>query len=275
MLYRIGAYLLDTEAYEVSRDGSLVPTEPQVFNLLVLLIENRHRAVGKDEIFEQVWKGRIVSDAALSSRIKGARRTLGDSGSTQTHIRTIHGRGFRFVGDVEVVDLPAMVGAPTGGNDQADTARPDPPLARANPVPAGAQIGQRAGAGLATKLPPSTRPMAIALACVAVVGASYLVSHVLNPPAGPGRGYSSVASPAHSVSIAQPSASTFRDCDVCPDMVELPLGEFMMGSPENERRRQQSEGPPRRVVIAKRFALGRLEVTVDQFEVFVAETGIP
>ena len=107
MPYRIGAYLIDPAAYEIRREDALVPVEPQVFELLVFLIENRQRAVTKDEIIERVWKGRIVSDANLSSRIKAARQALGDDGSAQRLIRTVHGRGFRFVGDV-VEAAPAV-----------------------------------------------------------------------------------------------------------------------------------------------------------------------
>ena len=110
MIYLIGAIAIDTEAYEVRRDGSPVAVEPQVFDLLVLLVENRDRIVTRDEIIEQVWKGRIVSDAAISSRIKAARRAIGDDGKAQGLIRTIHRRGLRFVGDVVVegVRLPAL-----------------------------------------------------------------------------------------------------------------------------------------------------------------------
>ena len=74
-----------------------VPVEPQVFALLALLVENRERLVSRDEIIEKVWDGRIVSDAAVSSRIKSARQALGDDGKAQRYIRTIHGQGLRFV----------------------------------------------------------------------------------------------------------------------------------------------------------------------------------
>ena len=80
--------------------GEPVPVEPQVLELLILLIENRDRVLNKDEIFQQIWKNRIVSDTTLSSRIKTARQAIGDSGAAQKYIRTIHGRGFRFVGEV-------------------------------------------------------------------------------------------------------------------------------------------------------------------------------
>jgi adenylate cyclase len=120
MSYQIGPYLIDPEAYEIRREGKRVPIEPQVFDLLLILIENRVRAVSKDEIIKRIWNGRIVSDAALSSRIKAARRVLGDSGSVQGLIRTIHGRGFRFVGDVVAVPRPAAAAA--GGPQDARVA---------------------------------------------------------------------------------------------------------------------------------------------------------
>ena len=80
MIYLFGTFAIDTEAYEVRRDGSPVAVEPQVFDLLVLLVENHDRIVTRDEIIERVWKGRIVSDTAISSRIKAARRAIGDDG---------------------------------------------------------------------------------------------------------------------------------------------------------------------------------------------------
>jgi TolB-like protein/tetratricopeptide (TPR) repeat protein len=101
MIFRINDCLIDTSAYEVRRNGNPVPVQPQVFDLLILLLENRDRLVTKDEIIERVWHGRVVSDAALDSRIKSARQAIGDSGASQKLIRTIRGRGFRFVGEVD------------------------------------------------------------------------------------------------------------------------------------------------------------------------------
>jgi formylglycine-generating enzyme required for sulfatase activity len=69
------------------------------------------------------------------------------------------------------------------------------------------------------------------------------------------------------------SVASFRDCDLCPEMVALSAGDFMMGSPDSEAGREGQEGPPRRVVLTKPFAIGRFEITIDQFAAFVAETG--
>ena len=100
MIYRFGAFELDTDRFELREGGEARPLEPQVFALLALLVQNRERLVSKDELLEKIWHGRIVSEAAVSSRVKSARRALGDDGRAQRFIKTIHGQGLRFVGDV-------------------------------------------------------------------------------------------------------------------------------------------------------------------------------
>jgi TolB-like protein len=91
---------VDLDRHELRRSGEVVHVEPQVFDLLVHLVRNRDRVVSKDELFETIWQGRFVSEAALSSRINAARKAVGDDGNRQALIRTIHKRGFRFVGKV-------------------------------------------------------------------------------------------------------------------------------------------------------------------------------
>jgi DNA-binding winged helix-turn-helix (wHTH) protein len=100
LIYRFGDAVLDTERRELLRKGFVCPVEPQVFDLLEYLLRNRHRVVSRDDIFNAVWQGRIVSDAALSTRINAARRAIGDNGEAQRLIRTLRGRGLRFVGAV-------------------------------------------------------------------------------------------------------------------------------------------------------------------------------
>lgn len=113
MIYAFEDCTLDTELYELRRDGARAAVEPQVFDLLCLLIENRARVLGRDEIFSCIWKDRFVSDSALSSRVKDARKAIGDDGAAQRLIRTVHGRGFRFVGAVrEVLAAAPAVSAP-------------------------------------------------------------------------------------------------------------------------------------------------------------------
>src|SRR5260370_7942399 len=99
MIVRFGDCELDIEGRELRRSRSPVHVEPQVFDLLAYLIAHRERPVGKDEIVKEVWRGRIVSDATLSSRINAVRQAVGDTGKTQTYIRTFPRRGFPFVGD--------------------------------------------------------------------------------------------------------------------------------------------------------------------------------
>jgi len=100
MRYRVEEHVLDLRKFELRKGDRLVPVEPQVLSLLFLLVENRDRLVSKDELVATIWGGRAISDAAISSRIKSARQLLGDDGEAQRLIRTIHGKGFRFVGDV-------------------------------------------------------------------------------------------------------------------------------------------------------------------------------
>lgn len=104
MRYHFNEYILDTDTLELSNNGVLVHSEPQVIQLLALFVENNNRLVTKDEINKAVWNGRIVSEAALSSRIKSLRQLLGDTGKKQQYLRTVHKRGFRFVADVLPVD---------------------------------------------------------------------------------------------------------------------------------------------------------------------------
>jgi DNA-binding winged helix-turn-helix (wHTH) protein len=101
MRYTFNDFTVDTNQYELNHAGEAVHLEPQVLELLVLLIEQRDGVVSKETINDQVWNGRVVSDSALSSRIKALRQALGDDGRSQHTIRTIHKKGFRFVADVK------------------------------------------------------------------------------------------------------------------------------------------------------------------------------
>ncbi|MBE0616007.1 MAG: winged helix-turn-helix domain-containing protein [Burkholderiales bacterium] len=106
--------MLDTSRFELRRRGIALQAEPQVMELLALLVENSGRMLSKEEINEKIWRGRIVSDAALSSRIKSLRQILGDDGKTQQFVRTVHKKGFRFVAAVEPLDDTAAASVPTG-----------------------------------------------------------------------------------------------------------------------------------------------------------------
>lgn len=111
MRYRVGEHVLDSRKFELREGHRVVPAEPQVLSLLLLLIDNRDRLVSKDELVATIWGGRAVSDSAISSRIKSARKLLGDDGDAQRLIRTIHGKGFRFIGQVAAEECSSTVGA--------------------------------------------------------------------------------------------------------------------------------------------------------------------
>jgi TolB-like protein len=109
MRFLFGECALDPATRELKRAGRVVHVEPQVFDVLVHLINRRDNVVSKDELVAVVWGGRIVSDSTLSSRITAARQAIGDSGEQQALIRTIARRGVRFIGDVrEAPDKPSI-----------------------------------------------------------------------------------------------------------------------------------------------------------------------
>ncbi len=96
MLYQFDNFSLDTDRRELHGADGAVHVEPQVFDLLLHFAQNSNRVIGKDELVETIWKGRIVSDATLNSRVNSARRAIGDTGEKQAFIRTIQRRGFLF-----------------------------------------------------------------------------------------------------------------------------------------------------------------------------------
>jgi TolB-like protein/Flp pilus assembly protein TadD len=106
LLYSFETFLFDTGTRELRRDQELLSVEPRVFDLLSYLITNRERVVSKDDLIADVWKGRIVSDAALTTCLNAARTAIGDSGEDQRLIKTLPRKGFRFVGAVAKGDRP-------------------------------------------------------------------------------------------------------------------------------------------------------------------------
>ena len=81
--YFFEEYALDTDRRELHRAADVVSITPQVFDLLDYLIRNRERVVSKDDLINAVWNGRVVSDAALTTRLNAARTAIGDSGEEQ------------------------------------------------------------------------------------------------------------------------------------------------------------------------------------------------
>jgi DNA-binding winged helix-turn-helix (wHTH) protein/predicted ATPase len=134
MIYRFGDCELDDRRYELRRGGVPCHLEPQVFEVLAYLVRNRDRVVPRAELLDEIWGSRFVSDSALASRVKAARRAVGDSGREQGLIRTVHGRGYQFL-------APVREQAPTH-----ERARPVGLLAPAPPAGA-APIGREAELG--------------------------------------------------------------------------------------------------------------------------------
>ncbi len=101
MIYAFEEDLLDAERRELRRGAALIAAEPQTFDLLLYLIQNRERVVSKDDLMAAVWSGRIVSESTLSSQIAAVRHAIGDDGERQMLVRTLPRKGFRFVGEVQ------------------------------------------------------------------------------------------------------------------------------------------------------------------------------
>ena len=98
MRFFLENHVLDLDRRELRRGAELITIEPQVFDLLVFLVQNRDRVVSKDDLIKGVWDGRIVSESTLTSRITAVRKVIGDNGEEQRLIRTVPRKGIRFVG---------------------------------------------------------------------------------------------------------------------------------------------------------------------------------
>jgi adenylate cyclase len=120
---------LDTDRRELRRGADIVPVTPQVFDLLEYLVRNREHVVSKDDLIAVIWGGRIVSDAALTTRLNVVRRAIGDSGEEQHLIKTLPRKGFRFVGTVREEQGPgsAAVADISLGSPRPAIAVPDNP----------------------------------------------------------------------------------------------------------------------------------------------------
>jgi pimeloyl-ACP methyl ester carboxylesterase len=117
-VYAFDGCCLDPARFELRRDGELVHVEPQVFDVLAYLLAHRHRVVTKAELLDHVWGNRFVSDSALTSRLKAARRAIGDDGASQRLIATAHGVGYRFVGEVVEADTAPQLEVPAERRSQ-------------------------------------------------------------------------------------------------------------------------------------------------------------
>jgi TolB-like protein/Tfp pilus assembly protein PilF len=118
-------FVLDPERRELRRGANLIAAEPQVFDLLQYLIRHRERVVSKDDLLAAIWHGRIISESALTTRINSVRVAIGDSGDSQRLIKTLRGKGFRFVGIVREEKRSAAISPAIGS---VEPPRPQPSL---------------------------------------------------------------------------------------------------------------------------------------------------
>jgi formylglycine-generating enzyme required for sulfatase activity len=229
-----------------------IDLRPKAFEVLCYLAESAGRLVSKQELFEAVWPNVSVCDDSLVQCVRELRQKLGDD--DHRLIKTVSRRGYL---------LDAAVSAPAPRSWSA----PVVPLPETPQKPAAEpDMWQRV---LPTSAAHKLRILGAAAAGLVCVALMFLL----------GRLPALVANPSHigmtdGSSAGAQSRLTFKDCADCPEMVALPAGAFMMGSPKDEPNRQAVEGLPRRVVIPKPIAIGKFEVTVDQFSAFVMETGM-
>jgi formylglycine-generating enzyme required for sulfatase activity/DNA-binding winged helix-turn-helix (wHTH) protein len=241
-------FALDLTRGGLRSDDHEIHLRPKTFEVLRHLAENAGRLVSKQELYEAVWPGVVVTDDSLVQCIRELREKLGDD--SRSLIRTLARRGYLLDAEMSVTPLSAAI---VTRPEQPNSIAADPTATDRIPHPF---QGRR-------------RRWAVAAASLLVV-ASGLAS--LSGPFGTWVG--GVFDANRLLSAPEPAAARqeFKDCDACPEMIALPAGAFMMGSPEHELRLAQRDGPQRRVTIAKPFAIGRFEITVDQFATFVAET---
>jgi formylglycine-generating enzyme required for sulfatase activity len=219
--------------------GQDIELRPKTFELLKFLAANAGRLVAKQELYDAVWPNVIVSDDSIAQCIRELRLRLGDD--NHSLIKTVSRRGY-------LLDTVVTPGAPASSIDKGTTgiAAALPPAHSASQHGTGSPIyGTRMWAAFVTVF-------------VSVVwGATYLLGGT-----------------AFSTGPHVGSLPSFKDCSLCPDMIVLPTGEFMMGSPASENGHADVEGLPRRVTISKQIAIGKFEVTVEQMSAFIAETGM-
>lgn len=192
MLYAFDGYQLDTQRYELRHGGALCALERQGFNVLVYLVQHRERVVTKDELMEQLWPNQSVSESTLTQRLRAARRALGDSGRAQRLIKTVHGRGYRFIAAVEE-HMAAKAASSTQAPPVVEGKAPAPSCPRcqyAN-LPE-AQFCNACGASLVTACPSCGRAnppgAAFCYACATplpITAADALPAQVLEVPPSP------------------------------------------------------------------------------------------
>ena len=276
------SFTLDLDRLCLSGPLGRINLRPKTFEVLCFLVGNAGRVVTRQEVLNTVWPGVTVTDESLTVCVSEIRRALDDK--NHEIVRTVARRGYLFDVSTSAGQLTA-----TQASEAKNAGAADHASSSARPVIDQPDIGSLVAISSTS---PSRRlermalpdwwrrsllgfqrqdlrlwGAAAALLSIALAG-TYLIGRSLTPA-----GTSMHVGPAATAPVPLKPRPVFRDCNVCPEMVSLPAGEFMMGSPEDDDLRMQVEGPPRRVAIARPFAIGRFEVTVDQFAAFVTETG--
>jgi formylglycine-generating enzyme required for sulfatase activity len=228
-----------------SADGE-ISLRPKSFDVLLFLVNNPQRIVSKQELNDAVWSNMAVTDGSLVQCIRELREKLGDS--EHRLVKTVHRRGYLLDAIVSVAD---QVDPPPEQPIQVDPANafvpPDETPIRSP------QYGSRVLVALGLAI----------LFLVACGGVFW-------------RGSSEfllMSRTAKRADVSGEATRVFKDCENCPEMVALPAGKFLMGSPEDQAGRVQNEGLPRRVVISRPIAIGRFEISVDEYASFLKETG--
>lgn len=108
-IHAFALWQLSTATRELSCDGELVPLAPQSFALLNYLLDHADRALSPEELLSEVWPDSVVGEGSLRLAIHDIRRTLGDTGAEQRYVRTIRGKGYRFVATVETSNVSEPV----------------------------------------------------------------------------------------------------------------------------------------------------------------------
>jgi formylglycine-generating enzyme required for sulfatase activity/DNA-binding winged helix-turn-helix (wHTH) protein len=232
-----------------------IELRPKAFEVLRHLAVNAGALVPKQDLYAAVWPNVAVSDDSLVQCIRELRQKLGDH--EHRLIKTVSRRGY-------LLDATPRTGDPQPETRRGRIGRLSdhlaPKLREWRRLAASVAVRVR----LPGRLPRHAWLMAVSALASAGVAAYLLAQTTATAPKAKDSARRVAAYVQH---------PTFKDCDVCPEMVVLPAGAFMMGAPKSEVGRKQTEAR-RRVTIAKGFALGKFEVTIDQFSAFVAETGL-
>jgi len=110
--FRFGGYVLDSRSRQLLRERHEVSLSPKAFQLLLLLIENRSRAMSRSELQQKLWPSTFVLETNLAGVIAEIRRALRDAADSPSFVRTMHRFGYRFIGDVDEADAPVPSGGP-------------------------------------------------------------------------------------------------------------------------------------------------------------------